>query len=91
MAPAVLRCVSTSGEGVEVIAQADFDHGDYLHNSGVWRQREFERLKTTLSILVQEALIARWRGQVGEDTIDEWIVRLCERSATPYEVVEALI
>ena len=89
--PPVLRCVSTSGEGVESIAQAIFDHGDYLHNSGVWRQREYERLKTTLAILVQDALITRWRSQVGEDTIDEWIVRLCERSATPYEVVEALI
>lgn len=89
--PPVLRCVSTSGEGVESIAQAIFDHGEYLHSSGVWRQREYERLKTTLAILVQDALVTRWRSQVGEDTIDEWIIRLCERSATPYEVVEALI
>jgi len=89
--PPVLRCVSTSGEGVESIAQAIVDHGDYLQKSGLWRQREYERLKTTLAILVQEALIARWRSQVSEDQIEEWVVRLCERSATPYEVVKALI
>ncbi len=89
--PPVLRCISTSGEGVAAIAQAILDHNDYLQRSGLWKQREYERLKTTLAILVQEALIARWRSRVSEDQIDEWVIRLCERSATPYQVVEALI
>ncbi len=89
--PPVLRCISTSGEGVAAIAQAILDHSDFLQKSGLWKQREYERLKTTLAILVQEALIARWRSQVSDDQIDEWVIRLCERSATPYEVVEALI
>jgi LAO/AO transport system kinase len=89
--PPVLHCISTSGEGVESVLQAILDHRDYLQKSGVWRQREHDRLKTILSILVQEALVTRWRSRVGEDQIEEWVIRLCERSATPYEVVEALI
>ena len=89
--PPVLRCISTSGEGVAAIAQAIIDHSDFLQRSGLWKQREYERLKTTLAILVQEALIARWRSRVSEEQIDEWVIRLCERTATPYEVVEALI
>ena len=89
--PPVLRCVATTGEGTALVAQAILDHGDYLKKSGAWEQREYERLKNILAILVQEELIARWRSRVGENQIEEWVVRLCERSATPHEVVMALI
>ena len=87
----VLRCISTTGEGVEPVAQAILDHGEYLQESGLWDQRDRERLKSTLAILIQEALVARWRSQVSEEQMDEWLVRLCDRSVTPFEVVEALI
>lgn len=89
--PPVLRCVSTTGQGVPAVAQAVLNHALYLKTSGLWQQREYERLKTTLQLLVQDALLARWMDRTGEERVETWINRLCKRTATPYQAVEDLV
>ena len=89
--PPVLRTVATSGEGIPAVLQAIRQHGDYLRRTGEWQQREYERIRSMLEMLVQQALMARWRVGLREDELEEVVTRLCERRVTPYEALKQVL
>ena len=89
--PPVLRTVATSGEGIPAVLQAIRQHGDYLRRTGEWQQREYERIRSMLEMLVQQALMARWRVGLREDVLEEVVTRLCERRVTPYEALKQVL
>jgi LAO/AO transport system kinase len=89
--PPVIRSIASSGEGALEIVRAIREHAEYLKRSGEWRRREYERLHNALEMLVQQALVARWRAKVSDEKIDECVAQLCERTTTPYKAMSELI
>lgn len=89
--PPVLLSIASSGEGAVEIVRAIRAHADYLRRSGEWRRREYERLHVALEMLIQQALVARWRDQVSEEKIDDCVAQLCDRTTTPYKAMSELI
>ncbi|TLN05293.1 methylmalonyl Co-A mutase-associated GTPase MeaB, partial [bacterium] len=62
--PPVLRTVATQGSGLTELMAAIDRHVAYLHETGLWQERERERLQTELNQLVQAILVAHWREGV---------------------------
>jgi LAO/AO transport system kinase len=89
--PPVLCTTATSGEGSEEVAKAVDRHAVYLKRSGEWQRRDSQRLRSELELLVQQALMARWRGGVSEERLAELVARLRDRQITPYAALDELI
>ena len=89
--PPVLRSIASSGDGAQEIAAAIRAHAEYLKRSGEWRRREYERLQNVLEMLIQQALVARWRAETNEEQIEKMVARLCDRTTTPYAAMAELI
>jgi LAO/AO transport system kinase len=87
----VLTTIATSGQGSEAVAAAVDRHAAYLRRSGAWQQREAERLQNGLELLVQQALVDRWRSGVSDERLAELVARLCARRITPYAALNELI
>jgi putative protein kinase ArgK-like GTPase of G3E family len=73
------------------VAAAIARHADYLRRSGEWQRRELERLQNGLEMLVQQALVARWRSGVSDERLAGLVAQLCARQITPYAAMDELI
>ncbi len=89
--PPVLRTVATEGAGIQAVAQAIDEHGEYLRRSGEWRCREQARLQNELHLLLQSTLVAHWRARVAESVYQRALQGLVERRLSPNEAVARLI
>lgn len=89
--PPVLRVIATEGAGIREVAQAIRDHGEFLRHTGLWVQRDRERLESELQTLIRSVLMYRWRRGVSEDLYQDVLTRLVERSLSPYQAVDELV
>jgi len=89
--PPVLCTVANSGQGIAEVAAAIARHADYLRRSGEWQRRELERLQNGLEMLVQQALLARWRSGVSDERLAGLVAQLSARQITPYAALDKLI
>lgn len=89
--PLVVSTMANSGQGTAEVLQAVARHADFLRRSGEWQRREVERLQTGLEMLVQQALMERWRSGVGAARLAEVVARLSARTLTPYAALNELI
>ncbi len=88
--PPIQRTVATEGNGVADLAGEIEQHRQYLSETGELRQREQERLKSELDLLLRERLVRRWRERVTDNHYDQTLKRLVQREISPWEAVELL-
>ncbi len=89
--PPVLKTIATEGKGSTELVQSITHHLEYLHRSGEWQRRQYERLQNELDTLIQMSLVESWRSKVPEDTYEEVVEQLCERKISPYQAVKQLL
>ncbi len=89
--PPVLCTIATSGQGMDEVIGAIARHADFLRHSGEWQRRDVERLQTGLELLVQQALVARWRSGISAEQLAAVVARLSARTITPYAALSELI
>ena len=89
--PPVLATVATHGTGVSELLQSIREHAEYLRLTGLWQQRQRDRLQADLSARIHDALIDRWRGALSEERFASIFARLEERSLTPERAAQLLI
>jgi LAO/AO transport system kinase len=87
----VYLTISPQSSGITELAQAILNHGEYLRQSGVWQQREQNRLLREFTALLQATLVNRWRSRVSEEVYQSAVAKLVERQISPYQIVKELL
>lgn len=89
--PPILKTVATEGKGIDELAQAIREHQAHLRTSGELVQRERERLRSELDVLLREALVARWRARVPAERYENALERVLDRQISPYQAAHGLV
>ena len=89
--PPILRTVATEGAGIAELAQQIARHHRYLKETGEWQRRERSRLQSELDLLLQNALVTRWRASVPKTEYLAVLKNLVARELSPWQAVDRLI
>ncbi len=89
--PPIQKTVSTEGRGIPELVEAIARHAEHLRQSGDWAARERARLEVELEILIQEALLARFREDVPAQKVQQVIEQMVKRDLSPWEAVKSLM
>jgi LAO/AO transport system kinase len=89
--PPIRRTVATDGEGVPDLIEIILKHREFLLKSGLWQDREHDRLESELNILLHETLVHEWRERVPKEQYVNVLNDLFERKISPSQAVEILI
>ena len=89
--PPILETVALNGTGVEAVVEAIDAHRAFLQRSGLWVQKEQERVRADLMQTLHREMLDRLIEQVGEAEIDRWVGRIVAREVDVYTAVESLL
>ncbi|MBI5297456.1 MAG: methylmalonyl Co-A mutase-associated GTPase MeaB [Chloroflexi bacterium] len=89
--PPIQKTVSTEGRGIPELVEAIARHAEHLRQSGDWVARERARLEVELEMLIQEALLARFREDVPAQKVQQVIEQMVKRDLSPWEAVKSLM
>ncbi|MFZ5881476.1 MAG: methylmalonyl Co-A mutase-associated GTPase MeaB [Chloroflexota bacterium] len=89
--PPIQKTVSTEGRGIPELVEAIARHAEHLRQSGDWAARERARLEVELELLIQEALLARFREEVPQQKVQQVIEQMVKRDLSPWEAVQSLM
>lgn len=89
--PPIQKTVSTEGRGIPELVEAIARHAEHLRSSGDWAARERARLEVELEMLIQEALVARFREDVPPQQFRQVVDRMVQRDVSPWEAVQSLL
>lgn len=87
----IARTVATEGQGIGELAGMIDQHRLYLKASGVWQQRERQRIQAELDALIHANLLARWRKHISEERYQQALNSLVKREHSPIQVAKALL
>ena len=89
--PPIQKTVSTEGRGIPELVEAIARHAEHLRSSGDWAARERARLEVELEMLIQEALVTRFREDVPPQKFRQVVDRMVQRIVSPWEAVQSLL
>jgi LAO/AO transport system kinase len=89
--PPIILTVATRADGIHELGKAIEDHIDYLRQSGLWQERERNRLQSELDNLVQHTLVSRWRASLPIESYKTALAGLANRSISPHQALEMLV
>ena len=89
--PPVIKTVATEGKGIDELAASIARHVEHLQQSGDWAARDRARLGSEMEMLLQEALMDRFRENIQQQRYEEMIEKVLSRSISPHEAVTALL
>jgi LAO/AO transport system kinase len=89
--PPILKTVATEGAGMVELYGEIARHREFLEGTGEWERRDRLRLQSELDVLLQAALVTRWRETVSQEVYQDMVNRLVERSISPWHAVETLL
>jgi LAO/AO transport system kinase len=87
----IQRTIAIEGDGVKELADAIDRHRLYLRQSGLWQQRERQRLQADLESLLHAKLMERWRSTISEKHYQQAVDSLIKRQTSPLQAVESLL
>jgi LAO/AO transport system kinase len=88
--PPILTSVATEGKGISEIADQIEKHAEHLKVSGDGVSRERARLESEMQTALEETLMSKFREHVPSTQYDEIMLRVFERSLSPWEAVRML-
>jgi LAO/AO transport system kinase len=89
--PPILQTVALDGRGVAEVLEAVFAHREHLHATGLWAERERERIAAELRRTLQQESLKRLLARVGAEAIDTWVARIAAREVDVYSAAMALL
>jgi LAO/AO transport system kinase len=89
--PPIRRTVATEGKWLPELLESIQQHAEHLRQSGDWARRERARLEAEFDLLIQEALVARFRSSIPEKKLDETLDSIQKRKLSPREAVNRLL
>ena len=87
----VLKTQSHLGIGIEEVVNAVRAHGDFLNQTGEWKKRDENRLKSELQKLIEQRLMKHWWNGVDEKRYQKLVQDILKRRISPYQAVEELV
>lgn len=87
----ILTTVATQDKGIEELAARIEKHREFLRESGLWSEKEKQRLKAEMDDLLQEKLISRWRQTTTRDSYHQVLKKLVAREISPQQAVASLV
>jgi LAO/AO transport system kinase len=87
----LLRTVATEAVGISELRQAIDQHRQHLQLSGEWQQREQARLEAELNLLLQSALVDRWKTNVPEQMYLDVLQQVTRRELSLWQAVQTLM
>jgi LAO/AO transport system kinase len=89
--PPINKTVATEGKGIEDVAASIAKHAEHLRQNGDWVARDRARLESEMELLLREELMDRFLDKIRQETYDEMIENVVNRSISPYEAVRSLL
>jgi LAO/AO transport system kinase len=89
--PPIQRTVATDGTGIHELQESIDRHFEYLKASGEWQRRESARLENELEVLVQTALMDRFRNSVTTQRYASIFQDVLGRRLSPWQAADELI
>ncbi len=89
--PLVLKTIATQHNGIGEVIDAILRHREYLNETGLWEQRDHERLRTEVGHLLQAALMKRWQQSVSPQVFEAVLQKVFERRVSPGAAIDSLI
>jgi LAO/AO transport system kinase len=86
----VCQTVATDGSGISDLVSWIDAHRAYLQRSGRLAQKEQERVRAELEMLLRHALFARFLAGLEPGRLDGLVVRVSGRELTPYQALQEL-
>lgn len=84
------KTIATEGVGIDALVADIYRHKDYLHKTGLWQQKESNRLLADLDALIQERLIQNWKNNLDKNLLDSVLLDIIQRKYSPIEAVDFL-
>jgi LAO/AO transport system kinase len=89
--PPICKTTATDGAGLPELLSAIRAHTEHLRHSGDWALRERARLEVEFVSLLQDALMDRFRATLPEESYQEMIKKLTNRTLSPGQAIESIL
>ncbi|MEL7591172.1 MAG: methylmalonyl Co-A mutase-associated GTPase MeaB [Anaerolineaceae bacterium] len=89
--PPVLKTIATQSIGMANLLASIEAHRDHLQATGLWQQRDRERLQAEVAHLVQSTLVQRWQHRISEDRYKAILEQVYARVLSPGAAIEILL
>jgi LAO/AO transport system kinase len=91
--PPIVRTIATESKGIDDLAKAIANYGEFLVNSGeVGLNRRKSIARWRLTELLQERLLSDFLGRKGtRDRLEEFAREIAEKKSDPYTAIEYLL
>lgn len=89
--PPVLKTIATQHNGIGEVIDAILNHRNHLQATGLWEQRDRERLRTEVKHLLQAALVAKWQRSVTPQMFEAVLQQVFDRRVSPGAAIDSLI
>lgn len=87
----ILQTVATEYTGLDEVVAAIHQHGAHLRESGIWAERERQRIETELAERLRDALLVQWTAAHAPDALQTIVERIIKREVDPASAVRALV
>jgi len=77
--------------GMQELADAIFDHREYLQSSDILKLRSRERLLAEFDHLLRSLLLADWQQTHSQEQVDAVLEQVYSRRLSPRQAVERLL
>lgn len=88
--PPIQRTIATDGMGVPELIELILRHREYLLESGLWQDREHERLELEVNMLLHETLVHKWQESISKEHYVEVLNDVFDRKISPLQAVNSL-
>ena len=89
--PKIMRTVASQNEGVVELVDAIEEHSAYLIQSGVIQRRRFERTRTEIMAMLDEAIKVYLMKKVAGSKFEKLLAEVNQRKNDPYTAVKAIL
>ena len=89
--PPIIKTVATQHSGIGEIVAEILRHREHLLKTGLWQQRDHERLRNEVSHLLQTELVKRWQNSVSPQVFESLLQQVFERKVSPGAAIDTLL
>ena len=89
--PPILQITATEGKGIDALINNIQSHKKYLLETGLWQQKESDRLRRELEEVIQSRLVQYWKEHLDMDQFEAVLKEVIQRKHPPHEAVESLL
>ncbi len=86
----VIQTSALNGTGIDALVDKIVAHGQHLRATGQWLEREQQRSRREVELLLRERFMARFEAAVSVQERDDLLAAVARREMDPYTAVEKL-